>query len=133
MNFDPSQQAAIAAAAAGQDCIITGGAGTGKTTVIKAIADALRGHIEQIYRERALGGLGLAAGAGDVNSSVDDSAVTGSGEAYRQSGGGGCTDREVGVAVGLIGQGAKGYGLICLGDGDGDVTAGAVVISVTRE
>lgn len=43
MNFDPSQLQAIDAAAAGHDCAITGGAGTGKTTVIAEIADRLSG------------------------------------------------------------------------------------------
>lgn len=45
MHFDIYQEAAINAAGAGRDLIITGGAGTGKTSIIKAIAEARNGAV----------------------------------------------------------------------------------------
>jgi exodeoxyribonuclease V alpha subunit len=39
MDFDPTQERAIETALASKFSIITGGAGTGKTTIVKAIAD----------------------------------------------------------------------------------------------
>lgn len=39
MKLDVSQEKAIELAGTGKDCLITGGAGTGKTTIIKNIAD----------------------------------------------------------------------------------------------
>lgn len=41
MDFDATQIAAIDAACSNRFCMITGGAGTGKTTIIQAIADRL--------------------------------------------------------------------------------------------
>jgi len=41
MNFDSSQQAAIDGALRPGDCLITGGAGTGKSTIIKEIVEQL--------------------------------------------------------------------------------------------
>ena len=41
MNLDHSQAAAIESACRGNDCIINGGAGVGKTTIIKEIANRL--------------------------------------------------------------------------------------------
>jgi len=45
MNFDLYQQEAITAAIHGRDMIITGGAGTGKTSIIKAIAEGRNGAV----------------------------------------------------------------------------------------
>jgi len=45
MQFDDSQLAAIDTAVDNKVSIITGGAGTGKTTIIKAIADRLGGNV----------------------------------------------------------------------------------------
>jgi len=42
MKFDESQVAAIELALQGKDCIITGSAGTGKTSIIKAIVDKMK-------------------------------------------------------------------------------------------
>jgi len=43
---DSDQDAAVDIALAGKDCIINGGAGSGKTTLIKRIADSLNGRCE---------------------------------------------------------------------------------------
>ncbi len=48
MNFDESQLNAIDKAVEGKFTLITGGAGCGKTTIIKAIADQLDRHGEQV-------------------------------------------------------------------------------------
>jgi len=44
MTLDQDQENAILAALQGQDAIITGGAGTGKTTIIKRIAEGFNGE-----------------------------------------------------------------------------------------
>lgn len=46
MDQDADQDNAVTAALQGRDRIITGGAGSGKTTLIKRIADALHGNVE---------------------------------------------------------------------------------------
>ena len=46
MDADTDQDAAVSVALAGKDCIINGGAGSGKTTLIKRIADAFDGRCE---------------------------------------------------------------------------------------
>ena len=46
MNFDASQQAAIDAAFNAQDCLITGGAGTGKSTLCKEIMRMKNGNAD---------------------------------------------------------------------------------------
>ena len=46
LDADKDQDEAVAAALTGQDRIITGGAGSGKTTLIKRIAKALEGNCE---------------------------------------------------------------------------------------
>lgn len=46
LDKDNDQDAAVAAALAGKDRIITGGAGSGKTTLIRRIAEALEGNCE---------------------------------------------------------------------------------------
>jgi len=48
MNFDASQQSAITKACTTQISIITGGAGTGKTTIIKAVAQQLESLKETV-------------------------------------------------------------------------------------
>jgi exodeoxyribonuclease V alpha subunit len=48
MNLDPTQQAAITRATSSPFSIVTGGAGVGKTTIIKAITDTLESRGETV-------------------------------------------------------------------------------------
>lgn len=48
MEFDQSQQDAIEAAAGGRFTVINGGAGCGKTTIIKAVTERLQGEGERV-------------------------------------------------------------------------------------
>jgi len=49
MNFDASQQAAVDRATSSRVSLITGGAGTGKTTIVKAITQKLEAKGEKVH------------------------------------------------------------------------------------